>query len=172
MTSSYIPGGIGMFHLTHGVWGTVSMIMGSNSSFLKFPCLVRCHAIASSCALIKKRTSFSSSGHKKPNEFIFIFSLLSSVNFSEGMKSGGCYGKTGSEMRGSDGIQLRIQCSSGRVVQMGWTRFAAFLYHEVVRASNGCPLGLGDMLGLADVFGLGGTVGLGAPMSVSGMSNN
>src|SRR5882724_4514371 len=111
--------------------------------------------------------SFSSSGHKKPDGLIFIFSLLSSVNFSEGVKSGGCFGRTGSEMRGSDGIGRRIQCSSGRVIRMGWTQFAAFLYREVARASNGCLLGSGDMLGLADVFGSGDAVGSGV-QSVGG----
>src|SRR5882724_10095467 len=103
-TSSYIPGGIGMLHSTHGMWGTVGMIIGLKQSFLKFPHLVGSQAIASSCALIRKRTSFSSSSHKKPDRLIFIFSLLSLVNFSEGMKSGGCFGRNGSEMRGSDGI--------------------------------------------------------------------
>src|SRR5882672_9343694 len=96
--------------------------------------------------------SFSSSGHRKADGLMSIFSLHSSVNFSEGTDSGGCLGKDGSDMRGSDGIRWRIQYSSWRVVQTGRIRFAAFLYLAKVRASNKGPFGSGD-------FGLGGFVG-------------
>src|SRR5882672_1954169 len=97
--------------------------------------------------------SFSSSGHRKADGLMSIFSLHSSVKFSDGTNSGGCLGKDGSDMRGSDGIRRRIQYSSGRVVRTGRIRFSAFLYLAEVRASNKGPFGLGD-------FGSGGFVGL------------
>jgi len=48
------------------------------------------------------------SGHKKPEGLMFIFSIHSLVNFSESMKSGGCFGRSGSERRGLDRMQQRI----------------------------------------------------------------
>src|SRR5882672_9955754 len=99
--------------------------------------------IAASWALIKKSTSFSSSGHRKADGLMSIFSLHSSVNFLEGTNSGGCLGKDGRDMRGSDGIRQWIQYSSGRVVWTGHIRFAAFLYLAKVRALNKALFGSG-----------------------------
>jgi len=61
---------------------------------------------------------------------MFIFSIHSLVNFSESMKSGGCFGRSGSERRGLDRMQQRIRYSLGRVVHTGCTQFAALLYHS------------------------------------------
>jgi len=86
------------------------------------------------------------------------------VNFSDGTKSGGCFSKGGSEMRGSDGMWQRSQYCSGRVVLTGCT-FAAFLYLAAAKASKGSPtcgrglpkgldlLGSGGFLGSGDFFG-------------------
>src|SRR6266850_4431899 len=104
------------------------MTTGSNYYFQMLPCSVGSHAIAASWALIKKSMSFSSSGHKKADGLMSIFSLCSSVNFLDGMNSGGCLGKDGRDMRGSDGIRRRIRYSSGRVVWTGCIQFLAFLY--------------------------------------------
>jgi len=74
---------------------------------------------------------------------MFIFSICSLVNFSEGMKSGGCFGRSGSERRGEDGMWQRIQYSSGRVVNTGCTWFATFLYLAVAKAEKGVTEGSG-----------------------------
>jgi len=70
---------------------------------------------------------------------MFIFSIHSLVNFSEGMKSGGCFGRSGSERRGLDGMWQRIQYSLGIVVHTGCTQFAAFLYLAAAKVSKGGP---------------------------------
>src|SRR5882724_8533457 len=88
----------------------------------------------SSCALIRKKINFSSSGHRKPDALMFIFSLLSSVNLSDGRKLGGRIGRTGRERRGSEGIFRIMRYSSGRVVRTGHMRFATFLYRADMRA--------------------------------------
>ena len=72
---------------------------------------------------------------------MFIFSIHSLVNFSEGMKSGGCFGRSGSERRGEDGMWQRIQYSLGRVVHTGCTWFAAFFYLAVAKAAKGVTEG-------------------------------
>ena len=65
------------------------------------------------------------------------------MNFSEGAKSGGCFKRSGSERRGSDGMQQRIRYYLGRVVHTGCTQFAAFLYLAVAKVSKGGPEGPG-----------------------------
>jgi len=75
---------------------------------------------------INKSTSFSSSGHKKPNGLMFIFSFDSSSEISEGMKFGGCLGKDGRE--GDKGIRwdaMEDMIFSGRLCHMGCMQFAA-----------------------------------------------
>src|SRR5882724_1221984 len=86
---------------------------------------------------MRNSTSLCSSGHKKPEGLMSIFSIHSLVNFSDGAKSGGCFGRSGSERRGSDGMCQRIQYSSGRVVHTGCTQFAAFLYLATAKAPKG-----------------------------------
>src|SRR5882724_2164525 len=111
---------------------------------------------------MRNSTSLCSSGHKKPEGLMSIFSIHSLVNFSEGMKSGGCFRRSGSERRGSDRMQQRIQYSSGRVVHTGCTWFAAFLYLAMAKASKGGPEGPGwgrgrpkpsDLFSSGDGFG-------------------
>ena len=78
------------------------------------------------------------------------------MNFSEGLKSGVCFGRGGSERRGEDGVQRTIQYSLGRVVCTGCTHFAAFLYLATAKASKGGPgCGRGQPKGL-DLFSSGG----------------
>src|SRR6266481_2344957 len=77
---------------------------------------------------MRTRTSFSSSGHKKLDALMFIFSFLSSVNLSEATNAGGHVGKTGRESSGLEGRWQTIRYSLGRVVRTGRIRLAAFLY--------------------------------------------
>src|SRR5882724_12225698 len=95
---------------------------------------------------MRNSTSLGSSGHKKPEGLMSIFSICSLVYLSEGMKSGGCFGRSGSERRGMDGMWQRIQYSLGRVVHTGCTQFAAFLYPATAKASKRGPGGPGQGL--------------------------
>src|SRR5882724_7504794 len=97
---------------------------------------------------MRNSTGLCSSGHKKPDGLMLIFSICSLVNFPEGAKSGGCLGRSGSESslgrsgsesRRLDGMWQRIQYSSGRVVHTGCTWFAAFLYLAAAKVSKGGP---------------------------------
>ena len=126
-TSSYIPGGMGMLCSTHGICSMVGMTTRLKKSFQKFPHSDTSHTMASSWDLIIKRTNFSSSGYRKLDALMFIFSLHSCVNFSDGMKSGRWVGRTGRESRRSEGILLTMQYSSGRVIRTGRIWFATFL---------------------------------------------
>jgi len=83
-----------------------------------------------------------------------IFSIRSLVNCSEGVKSGGCFRRSGSERRGEDGMWWRIQYYSGRVVHTGCTQFATFSYLATAKVpkgvteDSGCGRGWTKPLGL------------------------
>jgi len=81
------------------------------------------------------------------------------------------FGKTGSEMRGLDGMLMKNM----NVPQPGSSRWddtiCSLLLLGEGKASNGCPLGLGDLL-IHQCVQLGQYIHLNVPVSIGGRSSN
>jgi len=122
------------------------------------------HAIASSCALQKKEQVFFFMAIRNLTGW-YSFLPSSSVNISEGMKSGGCF-LAELEVKWEVWLGNTMEKTvllQGRVIQMGSTWiFQPFLYQRQW-GLKWLLFRVRDMLGLADVFSSGSVSWFGCP---------
>ena len=132
-TSSYIPGGMGIFRSTQGVCGTTGMITGGKKSSRNRPRSESFQAKPKFCKHMKWCIRSRSAGQRKSLLCtLSIISRLSAVYRPIGANGGGFGESDGILARGSPIIFRSMRNRSGRIVATGRILFATVLYFRFV----------------------------------------